>query len=84
MARFPMLSISKKDAEGTPIAECPPDGPAVRLKAGAKGDLNYTCAGCGRVILEDVTLGLIHSLIFLCAVCGTYNAMPPSPSIFRR
>jgi hypothetical protein len=79
-----MLSISKKDAEGTPIAECPADGPAVRLKAGAKGDLTYTCAGCSRIILEDVTPGLVQNLIFHCTVCGTYNAMPPSPSIFRR
>jgi hypothetical protein len=55
-----------------PVIASPPDDPLVR----GHGDIDYICAGCDRVIAQNIKLGEIESLVFECSACGTDNQIP--------
>ncbi len=38
-----------------------------------QGDMTYTCAKCGIIILENVSADEMRELVFQCHACGTYN-----------
>ena len=55
-----------------PVIASPPDEPLVR----GHGDIDYVCAGCDRVIAQNIKLGEIENLVFECSACGTDNHIP--------
>jgi predicted RNA-binding Zn-ribbon protein involved in translation (DUF1610 family) len=40
------------------------------------GDTDYTCPGCDAIVISRIQLGQVDHLVFRCARCGTYGAVP--------
>ena len=38
-----------------------------------QGDMTYTCANCGIILLENVGKDHVSNIVFQCHACGTYN-----------
>ncbi len=70
MPQIKMIQASPRVVKTRPVIAAPPDEPLVR----GQGDTDYICAGCDRVIAENIALGQIKNLVFECASCGTANA----------
>jgi hypothetical protein len=74
--RIEMEAISKKAAEGfggltlTKYLYVYKD-PFVAMRS--TGDTDYTCGGCGALILKSVNVGQVKGLVFPCAGCKTDN-----------
>ena len=69
MRQIKMSHASARIVKTRPVIAAPPDEPLVR----GYGDTNYICAGCDRVIAENVEIGQIANLVFECSNCGTSN-----------
>jgi len=39
------------------------------------GNLDFTCGGCGKLLLQGIEEGSIRGVVFKCA-CGTFNEGP--------
>lgn len=72
MPRIKMSQASPRAVKTRPVIASPPDEPLVR----GDGDVDYTCAGCDRVIAGRIRLGQIEDLVFECSNCGTCNEVP--------
>lgn len=55
------------------VIASPPDEPLIR----GKGDTDYVCAGCDRVIAESIVPGEIDTFVFECSSCGASNEAAP-------
>jgi len=40
------------------------------------GDTDYTCPGCDAIVVSQIKPGQAGNLVFRCARCGTYGAVP--------
>ncbi len=72
MPRIKMEHASPRVLRTCQIIAAPPDEPLVR----GNGETDYVCAGCERVIAENIMLGGIQDLVFECSSCGTSNEAP--------
>jgi hypothetical protein len=72
MPQIKMSHARPRVVKTCPVIASPPDEPLVR----GKGDTDYICAGCDRVIAEKIVLGEIKNLVFECSSCGTSNEVP--------
>jgi len=71
MPQIKMSRVSPRVVKTRPVIASPPDEPLVR----GDGDTDYLCAGCDRVIAENIVLGEIKNLVFECSRCGTCNGV---------
>jgi DNA-directed RNA polymerase subunit RPC12/RpoP len=39
---------------------------------------DYTCAGCGKILLRRVLNTPVQRLVFRCPLCGTHSRVPAS------
>jgi DNA-directed RNA polymerase subunit RPC12/RpoP len=51
------------------IIAAPPDEPLLR----GQGDISYLCAGCDRMIIENIEESEIENFVFECSGCGMDN-----------
>ncbi len=72
MPQIKMSYASPRVVKTRPVIASPPDEPLVR----GHGDTDYVCAGCDRVIAENIVQGEIKNLVFECSSCGASNALP--------
>ncbi|HMJ07291.1 MAG TPA: hypothetical protein VK474_13610 [Chthoniobacterales bacterium] len=72
MPQIKMSLASPRIIKTRPVIASPPDEPLVR----GHGDIDYICAGCDRVIAENIELWEIKNLVFECSACGTDNQIP--------
>jgi hypothetical protein len=69
MPQIKMSRASPRILRTRPVIASPPDEPLVR----GRGDIDYVCAGCDRVIAKNIKPGEIKNLVFECSGCGTEN-----------
>ena len=67
-----MSPASRRILSIRPVIASPPDEPLVR----GHGDIDYICAGCDRVIAQNIEPGEIQNIVFECSGCGMDNQIP--------
>ena len=72
MAQIKMRPASRRILSIRPVIASPPDEPLVR----GHGDIDNICAGCDRVIAQNIEPGEIENLVFECSGCGMDNQIP--------